>query len=219
MDEQAKMAHLARAKENYDNPETDTPGSFEEYFAGQYVDEYGAESKKQDPNSKKIDQYMAMLAKTREGESQEQPGLLSKVQNAQKGPYPMNKKEDDHLLQQILKFVYHDDIRKSIFQLLKSSPENLAQKISETAANLAAKLVIEMRKLRPVNEATEAVVIRIAIEELWTIARNMGLKKVPPRAVQGSFIMARKMFDQIEEQMGTRTAQQPQQIEQLQGGI
>ena len=215
MKDKIKQAHLRRAKELYNDESIETPGSFEEYFQGQYVDEYSKSGgEKKNVNKATNDRYLAMLAQARGNERAETPGLLSEIQGGNKGPYPANKKEDDHLLEQIMKFLYSDKIQDSIFQMMKSAKKNLAELISQTAAGIAGRIIFEVRKRREVTEPVEKAVLRIATEELWTIARNFGLKKIPKQVVGNSLLVAQGMFDQLEKQL--KGAPQPQQQQQPQ---
>ena len=84
-----KKAHLKRAKEIYEDPDKETPGEFEEYFANQYVEEYAKEEG--DINGKVIKRYLKMLQMARGGEIQPTQGLLGKVESEEKGPYPANR--------------------------------------------------------------------------------------------------------------------------------
>lgn len=217
MPERIKRAHLARAKENFDNPETDTPGTFPEYFSGKYVEEYGKESQKQEggPSTKVIKRYLSNLAGTREKDREERPGLLSKVQTEGKGSYPADAEEDKHLVHQIMKFIHSEEIQGNIAQLLKSSPDRLVSVIAETGSNLAAKLIFEIRKQREVTEEAESVILTIAIQELWMIARRMGMKNIDPDIVKNSIRVASKMYNQMEEQMKMAQQQPQQPVEQL----
>jgi hypothetical protein len=218
MAENIKRAHLARAREMYENPETETPGTFEEFFSGQYVDEYGKENqKKKSGNRDAIDRYLGYLANTRGQDMQEEPGLLGRVQVKGKGPYPANQEEDRHLLHQVMKFVHGEEIQNSIGKLLESSPEGLVDVVASTAANVSAKLIHEIRKNREVAEETESSMVTIVAEELWTMAKNMGMKEITPELVTNSIRIAGNTYNQLEEQMKSAQQQPPEQVQGLEG--
>ncbi len=217
MDERIKKAHLKRAREQYNDEGKETPGSFEEFFQGQYTDEYGSENKKENPNSKVIKRYLGYLANTREGDRQEQPGLLGKVQTEGKGAYPANAEEDNHLLHQIMKFIHSEQIQGDIAKTLKTSPDNLTQVIAEISANIAAKLIFEVKKQRQVDDDAESAVLTIATEELFTMAKNMGMKKIAPDMVQNALRIGAGIYNQMEEGMKANQGQPPEQVPQLGG--
>lgn len=211
--EGAKRAHLMRAKEKYDDESTDTPGSFEEFFSGQYVDEYGAESKKspsRDVNKEVVDRYVGYLASTRANDDGGMPGLLGKVQSAEKMPFPENNKEDELLVAKILEAVHSEVIQNDIRKYLQSSPKNTVQAVSETAANVALKTATEIQKQREITDEAESAVLTIALEELWTMAANMGMKKVPPEVVDNSLTVAAGIYNKMDE--GLNNQEQPQQV-------
>lgn len=202
MKEKIMKAHLQRAKEKYDGPDE----GFQEYFKNEYVPQYVEEEKGQKKgvsNTQAIDKYAAMLAAARDNqEIPEQPGLLQAIQKPQKGPYPANSEEDDHLLEQLMKFIYLPKVRDSIFKMLKSAKKNLGQLIAQTAATAAAKIIFEARKHREVTEPTEEAILRICVEELWTITKNLGLKTIPKQIVESNYMVAQGMFDKMEMKGG-----------------
>lgn len=219
MPENIKKAHIKRAMEQYNDEGKDTPGDFSEFFQNQYVKEYEEESKtakpKKDQNAAVIDRYESYLASSRKNVDQETPGLLSRVQTEDKGPYPANPEEDEHLVAQIMKFLHSEEIQDSIAKMLKTSKGNITESIAQIAANMALKLVYEIRKQRDVTDDGESAILTIIVEDLWTIARRMGMKRVPQEAVRNSVRVAGSIYNQMEEQMKTSRTEQVKPVEQL----
>jgi hypothetical protein len=212
--EKIKKAHLKRALQMWEDPEQDTPGeSFEEFFQGGYVE--GVSKSAKHPSDRVILGYEKRLAKTRKKDHQQEPGLLSRVQQDAKGPYPENPEEDRHLVLQLMKFIHSEGRHGDIVKMLKTAKDSIVKAISEIAANVAAKIIFEVRKQREVTEDTEGVVVQIVLEEIWTIAKNLGMKSVSPELVKNSYHVARGIFDQMEQQLKTR--QQPQPTKAIEG--
>lgn len=217
MEDKIKMMHLRKAKEAFDNPETDTPGTFEEFLQGQYSDEYEKSNKKVNPNKKVVDRYRGYLAQSRPKETKEAPGLLGFVEKEGKGPYPANSEEDTHLIKNIMTFLHSDEMNKNIAKQLAGDSSKITESIAQVAANVALRLISEIRKQREVSDEGETAIVTIIAEDLWTVAKSLGMKRVPQEFVMNSVDVAGKIYNQLEEQMQTGQQEQMQPVEQLQG--
>lgn len=217
MPERVKKAHLRRAKEQYDDESTETPGSFEEFFTNQYAEEYGGSNKKEDPNAKVIKRYMGYLAGARGSDEQEQPGVLGHVQTEGKGPYPANPDEDRDLVDTLMKSLHSEMILDSVYKQLKTSPGKTAEAISGISANFSLRAISEIRKQREITDEAETAIITMVTEDLWTVARVLGMKNVNPEFVENSTRVAAEMYNKMEDEMKMAQQRPQQPVEQLSG--
>lgn len=117
-------------------------------------------------------------------------------------PYPATEEEGKKLVANIIKFLHSDKVRKSLVTTLKEGQDQPIETIARLGAMATMQAIKSLEKSvkRDIPSQTELGALSMIVEELATMATQMGFKATP-EMVQEMIQIGSNLYNQMLEKM------------------